>query len=485
MALDYPDIQANILRGYRSNHARHTAISIPNSIAGGAFLSAITGGAAPLVPQVSTAAPWTTKPDYCMNLAVTAPGLAALGVTAATLAAFPAAFTAGSAARSMLFGPDPNDVGIGDVGSSSPDTWAVGGSSSPIVHLVVSLYTMNNTRLEELSASLSQAASAQGLTELYVHDATALPDGAVHFGYRDGIAQPWIEGTSGTRLSDLQPEVPTGDFLLGCGYQNHYSGGNFLGGIPAVLGDNGTYSCFRVLEQDVTSFEKFLDATASRWRIARTIGSAPDPDYGREYVAAKLMGRWRNGTPLTLRPDGPEDAVVPDSSLNDYDFAPTLDHPTYYDDNIGLRCPIGAHTRRLNPRGALVMGQPHSRRIIRRGMPYGPAFDPKNPDSAERGLVGHFVCGDLESQFEFIMRTWVNQDLSTSGLRGTRDPILGAQLDQGGRFVIRTSDTKDPIIIDDLPRLVRTRGSLYCFFPGLNALRHLATSANGNAKETS
>ena len=343
MTLDFSDIQANVLRGYRSNHARHIALSIPNAKAGGSFLSACcTGGGTPSVPQVSTATPWTTKPGYCLNLAITAPGLAALGVAAETIATFPVAFTAGSAARSAAIGPDPNDVGLGDVGSSAPGTWVLGGTSNPTVHLVASLYATSKTHFDALSASLSAVASAGGLTELYVQDAAALPHGAVHFGYRDGIAQPWIEGTPGHRLNDLQPAAPTGDFLLGCGYQNHFSGGNFLGGIPAILGNNGTYSCFRILEQDVSSFESFLDSTAARWRIGGTTGGPPDPEFGREYVAAKLMGRWRNGTPLVLRPGGPPDAVVPESSLNAYDYAPTTDHPTFYDDDEGLRCPIGA-----------------------------------------------------------------------------------------------------------------------------------------------
>ena len=78
---------------------------------------------------------------------------------------------------------------------------------------------------------------------------------------------------------------------------------------------------------------------------------------------------------------------------------------------------------------------------------------------------------------------WVNQDIATSGLRGSRDPFLGAQPDSGGRFVMRTSDTRDPVILDNLPRLVQTRGSLYCFIPGIGALRYLANVATGRTPE--
>ena len=72
------------------------------------------------------------------------------------------------------------------------------------------------------------------------------------------------------------------------------------------------------------------------------------------------------------------------------------------------------------------------------------------------------------------MSTWVNRDFSTYGLRGTRDPILGVQPATGGKFTLRTDDSRDPIRIDDLPQLTTTRGSLYCFLPGIGALRWLA-----------
>lgn len=105
-------------------------------------------------------------------------------------------------------------------------------------------------------------------------------------------------------------------------------------------------------------------------------------------------------------------------------------------------------------------------------MPYGPEFE--KGDGKERGLVGMFICGDLELQYEFILRVWANMDLATHGLRGTREPILGCQPEDGGEFVLRTSDARDPIVMINLPRLVQTRGSVYCFVPGIGGLRQLA-----------
>lgn len=463
--LELTDIQGNVLRGFRASHARHLALAVGAGGDGPGFIAALVSGHDDRSPQVSAADRWEEKPPYALNLGVTAEGLAALAVPDATIQQFSAAFVAGSAARSTIAegSDDWTRVGIGDIGTSSPDTWILGGPSTPAVHLLASLYTddRSTVELEARTAQLRAVADEHGITEVSCHDAVALPEGRVHFGYRDGISQPWIDGSPGPRPSDRQPAAGSGDFLLGAGHRNIYRG-NFAGGIPSVLADNGTFSAFRILRQDVTAFEAFLDRAAERY------------EFDRELVAAKLVGRWRNGVPLTEshETDTPPNGVPP-APHNDYDYASTPDHPTYFDDTNGVRCPVGAHMRRLNPRSGLVMGLPHNHRIIRRGMPYGPPVS-DTPDDVERGLIGHFICGDLEAQFEFIMRVWANQDISAAGLRGTRDPILGAQPDCGGKFTIRTTDRRDPVVLNDLPRLVDTRGSLYLFLPGINALRSLA-----------
>jgi deferrochelatase/peroxidase EfeB len=465
--LDLADIQGNLLRGYRCTHARHFAIAVDAGGNGPAFVAALISGD-DQVPQVTTADEWNDKPEYCLNIGVTAPGLTALGVVDATLKTFPTAFQVGSAARSAIAAGanDWDSTGIGDIGTSAPENWILGGPANPTVHMLLSLYTDDHhvPALEERTTQLRALMAAHGITEILAHDAVAFEHGRVHFGYRDGISQPWIAGTPGTRRADLQPDALTGDFLLGRNYTNIYRG-NFRNGIPAALADNATYSAFRILRQDVYAFEDFLARAAARYGF--------DP----ELVAAKIVGRWRNGVPLALAPGPFEPAELPVSALNNFDYAPTDDHPMYLDDVDGARCPIGSHIRRLNPRGALVMGQPHNHRIVRRGMPYGEELDPTAPpDDVERGLVGHFLCGDLENQFEFIQRVWVNQDISAAGLRGSRDPILGAQPPAGGKLTIRTNDTRDPVVLDDLPRLVDTRGSLYLFVPGIGGLRTLASA---------
>lgn len=466
-SLDLSDIQGNLLRGYHAANARHFALAFGDPSGARALIAGMISGNHGQSPQITTAEKWDRRPHHCLNLGITWPGLGALGLAAEILAGFPAAYREGPAVRAVAADPDfPEGVGLGDVGESAPAHWILGGPGKDTVHAMLSLYTDEHRerRLEEISLRLRKLFAAHGVSELSAHDANALPNDVVHFGYRDGIAQPQIRGAPGRERADMQPEAEPGDFLLGCDYTNVY-GGNYLGVLPPALGDNASYGAFRILRQDVSGFERLLVELGKRY------GFEP------EMVAAKLLGRWRNGVPLTLSPYGDQaNPPIDMGHLNDFDYAPAGSHGTFYDDTDGRRCPIGSHIRRLNPRSSLVMGQAHSRRIIRRGMPYGPPFDPQQPDDGlERGLIGHFICGDLQLQYEFLLRVWANLDLATHGLRGTRDPLLGAQPEGGGRFVLRTEDARDPIVMTDMPQLVQTRGSVYCLIPGIGGLRHLSS----------
>ena len=455
------DIQGNILRGYRAANARHLAINIPVAGAGRAFLAGLLSGPA---PSVTSSAHWRDRPDYCLNVGISWAGLRSLGVGETVLGAFPDAFRQGAAARASA--PDPDGirgVGLGDVGESAPERWTMGGPKTAAVHIVLSLFTdeHRHPRRERLTRSLREAVQRHGLAEVWSADADALPDGRVHFGYRDGISQPRIDGAPGRQLDDMQPLLPAGDLLLGAGLTNSW-GGNHLDAIPAALGDNGTYAAFRILEQDCAGFEAMLDIWMAQFGL------------DREWLAAKLMGRWRSGASLITHPESP----MPEpegSAINRFDYGPSPAYPLYLDDADGVRCPVGSHVRRLNPRSAPSMGLRGTRRIIRRGMPYGPPYDPGHPyDGSERGLIGLFMCADLELQYEFTLRVWANQDIGAPGLRGTREPIVGAQPGGTGHFLIPVRDRRQALVLSGLPTLTRTRGSVYCLMPGLGGLRYLS-----------
>ena len=109
----------------------------------------------------------------------------------------------------------------------------------------------------------------------------------------------------------------------------------------------------------------------------------------RELLAAKIMGRWRDGTPLCLSPD------VPAPERCEEGFA-------YAEDLQGLACPVSSHIRVMNPRDqelsgmAVTTGVPQ---IVRRGMPYGAELKGETDDGVDRGILGLFVCASIREQF--------------------------------------------------------------------------------------
>lgn len=463
--IDYGDVQGTILRGYRVNLARHFILSIINAKGAGALLAALIDGSSGL-PPVTTAKRILPKPPCFLNVSFTNAGLAAMGVTAQQLATFDSAFQRGASNAQSA-------ANVGDVGASAPQHWVGGLGDGAQVHMLISIWvTESETVLESVSAAL-RAAFAGCMTELYTQDANALPDNKVHFGYRDNIAQPTVIGAPpGKRpMPDDQPAVATGEFLLG--YLNE-TGGTYKVS-PAALSTNSSYAAFRILEQDVPGFEAMLKHQSE--------ASGVDV----ETLAAKVCGRWRNGNPLELAPKE-QGQVLPTSELNDFNYV-SGDPAT--DDTLGLKCPIGSHIRRNNPRNEAVIGagsQMH--RIVRRAMPYGPEYNPTQPVEAERGLTGYFINASISNQFEFIEGQWNDTATfvkSATGPGGSKDGnavfnISGEDVFLGVNDPATSSFTlagigangKGNKTLTGFPRTIITRGGVYCFFPSISGLRYLA-----------
>ena len=135
-----------------------------------------------------------------------------------------------------------------------------------------------------------------------------------------------------------------------------------------------------------------------------------------------------------------------------------------------MRCPVGSHVRRANPRDGLAFPSMTTRhRIVRRGQPYGPVLPAGAPDDgADRGLLFLSLGSSIERQFEFIVRMWFNDGTRVrSG--DDRDPLLGAP-GGSGRFVL---PGREPVVLDGVRSFVTTRGGEYFLLPGLTALRAL------------
>ena len=158
----------------------------------------------------------------------------------------------------------------------------------------------------------------------------------------------------------------------------------------------------------------------------------------------------------------------PTKRINDFGFA---------DDPNGLRCPLGSHIRRSNPRDAkgFFDGRLSDRhRIVRRGRPYGPPLPggELEDDGADRGLV--FVCfqANLWRQFETIQSLWID-DGDPFGLGPDKDFLVGEPHGTEGKMTI---PGRPPYFLKPQPRFVTTRGGEYLFQPSMRALRGLATN---------
>jgi hypothetical protein len=175
------------------------------------------------------------------------------------------------------------------------------------------------------------------------------------------------------------------------------------------------------------------------------------------------MGRWRSGAPLVLAPhrDDPDLVADPQRS-NNFDYGQM--------DPRGLACPIGAHIRRVNPRDTIT--NMRRRRLIRTGLPYGPVLPEQSPDDGtDRGMALLFGCADLERQFEFIQREWINAP-KFQGLQHDKDPIAG---DHDGTYNMTVQHKPIKKTLHGLPRFTTVKGGAYVLLPGLRALRSLAT----------
>jgi deferrochelatase/peroxidase EfeB len=186
--------------------------------------------------------------------------------------------------------------------------------------------------------------------------------------------------------------------------------------------------------------------------------TSSQPRIDPELLVAKLCGRWRNGNPLALWPMAPG-ARLPEQPLSDFDYS---------GDPNGDATPIGSHTRRGNPRGSEGFPSPlPDHRIIRRAVTYGPPYEPGSKDTTPRGLVGYFAGTNLEQQFEFMMKVWINgQGFAPDFIHPQgNDPIFGANQAESSAF-----DFPPNGHVAGFERFVTTRGGMYCFMPSIPAL---------------
>ena len=477
--VELDDVQGLVRFGYKHlTEACFLLLRVKDVAAAQAWLAR-----APVTSAVSV----DPLPQTALHVAFTSEGLRALDVAPDVCAEFSAEFVAGmasDAARARR---------LGDVGANDPAGWWWGtGGRTP--HVAVLLYAApGRLAAWELVVEAQYAAGFERVERLSTSDIQ------VHepFGFADGISQPKVDWERERPLGDhdrldYENLICVGEFLLG--YPNEYGlytprpllapqrdPGRLLlraedAPEEADLGRNGCYLVMRQLRQDVQEFWRELDRQAG------------GDEALRERLAAAMVGRRKDGEPLAA-----------EGTMNDF---------TYETDPRGLRCPLGAHIRRSNPRNADLppggrgllsrlsrmlgfnaaalepdlIASTRFHRLLRRGRKYGDVAAVER-SAAPAPVVDtgiHFIClaANIKRQFEFVQSAWLVGS-KFAGLTGERDPIVGHRLPDTG--ILPTDGFSIPQAggpdcrLSSLPQFVTVQGGAYFFLPGIRALRYLAT----------
>jgi Dyp-type peroxidase family len=432
VALELDDIQAGALQPRPAPYAgTYQILRLDDRNAGRELLQR-------LIPYLNSVASFDPKSPVSLAVALSFHGLKALGVPEESLASFPPEFQQGMAARAGE---------LGDVGENSPERWEKP-LGSPDLHLVVVGLAPDAARLDAAVRHAREALrDLAGVVPIWQQDVHSAADLRNMFGFADGIAHPAVEGSGIPGTNPYEVPLKAGEFVLG--YEDEIHSVSQIPQ-PEVLRRNGTYAVFRKLHTRVAAFRQHLRLRAKN-------------SSEEEWLAAKIVGRWPSGAPLALAPDKDDPGLGADPKRNNAFM--------FGDDPRGLKSPLGAHVRRMNPRDSVIIGVPRLHRMIRRGTNYGTPLPPgvQEDDGTDRGLLFAFVGAHLDRQFEFVQKEWAN-DGKFIGAPAEKDPLISSSAER--EFTI----PKQPIRLrlKGLPAFVVNRGGEYCFMPGLRALSWLA-----------
>lgn len=460
---------------------------------------------------VSSAAFTKPAPDRALQIAFSVQGLRALGLKETILENFSDEFITG------MTGDENRSRRLGDIGANAPHLWSWGGDARHVAHILLLLYAVKGG-IKAWRKSVESECFSRAFKLLSVLP-TLANSSLEPFGFTDGISQPVIDwhNRQGTGLHERDRYsnlLAVGEMVLG--YANEY--GEYTNrplvdphqdsgaeGLPDAeeqpmlkdLGRNGAYLVIRQLHQDVPGFWQFVD-------------KATDTPLKREQLAAAMVGRERDGTPM----EPPDDEHIAGIETGDRN-----NHFTYKADPAGHLCPLGAHIRRANPRSGdyppgvngffsrLVrlfgfglkrpdedlVASTRFHRLLRRGRSYGSPLTPEEAldaeaPAAERGL--QFIClvANISRQFEFVQNAWM-MNSKFNGVNDESDPLLGNReplLSGGGTDMFSRPDPDGPVQKTcRLPQFTSVRGGGYFFMPGLRALNYIAALPGNRDDEPS
>src|SRR6266446_1732209 len=196
-AVELDDIQATVLRHRPEPYfGTHIFLHINNAQGGREFLRR-------LAPHVESAADWWNAGDPWIAVAISYPGLVALGVPEDSLQSFPEAFRMGMAARAEK---------LCDYGANDPKNWDRPFGSGEI-HIQVSIISDTEEKWRStMETARQQYQGFSSVTVLLIQNFGAQPGSLNSLGYKDSIGQPAIEGSGVEPLPGQGQAIKAGEF---------------------------------------------------------------------------------------------------------------------------------------------------------------------------------------------------------------------------------------------------------------------------------
>ena len=203
--LELDDIQHILLTRTPALTGEYVFVSFRNPTSGRAWLNGLVDkvrSAAEVQASLASSKRWVT-------LAFTWNGLRALGLDEASLCSFPDEFKQGMAARAEM---------LGDTGSNHPDHW-VGGLASPDLHAIAILFARDDEErarcVAEHANLVAQCNGVEVLSSLELQATPPYEYAHDHFGYRDRLSQPVMEGSGEQPTPGSGAPLKPGEFILG------------------------------------------------------------------------------------------------------------------------------------------------------------------------------------------------------------------------------------------------------------------------------
>ena len=519
--VEWGDVQGILYRGYKTHkNSMSIILKITDQRKAGKWLAGL---------EIASALEIVDLKNYSKLLlrtvSFTHSGLEALGLGVEVLDQFSLEFQEGMAPLPGKGQCTTRRSGmLGDSEKSAPENWLWGGykfeekageyeaKTSSDIHILLNLYAITKADLDNEYDRLMTTDNGVELSVINSNIPTHLrEDNCEQFGYRDGISQPVIEGMPAWKnMNENDKElhrISAGELLLG--YPNERGGITKAPKLKSFeFGKNGSYLVVRQLRQNVKDFHEMLEINAKKLRDYECIQS------GKNWIAARMMGRQFSGAPIAKASDKFEIPPTPkmlsgneegdakyDEGIAKYDEGPfgkvtgeRYASDFYYlaDDKDGLTCPLTSHIRRAFPRDtmiskpelALKIAKRH--RILRRGRLYG--VNPRTPEKQGNGqseTTSDNTCGlffmafnaDIAEQFEMIQHSWLNN--RHSGYQYDEvDPVAGQGKKETRRFTVQQRPAN--IKLSGMSEFITVLGGGYFFMPGISALRKLANIAAGN-----